>query len=487
VAAEAATPADGAGEISVATVGAWVEALLREDTGEEEATQALRAVCQHAAAEEAVFAIYADRLVGATNQLLERTLSRTGGAAGELTKYLINALIALFDRDAIAKLVVQQTLENLIRHTLRQMAQEQERSAAGPGSPAGGYVLKGFNKLMSVVLDRADRTISFIVLLQLLRESAEAPEAVYTDFVMKCVLKLTKEVRAAGGETNLKPVLREVYLFLKEYPPQYWQKQSSNMPLKTVKTLLYETVALKGTSILRELTLIPTHPTPTIRSYIDIMLKSERGGADAVEAEAEAAGKPTYELTPELVAILKMVGQKETTTAGLQKLLLFKQVRHIEDLAPYLARLSDSFRNYILRSLAKLEERRKREEQEEQEDTATAATEATGENARPNHGAAATPTVGEKGKAETPAASAPVRAELGTSPPRMTIAQLQSRLKSVHSDMQQAEDTEKREEAHLDAPVLSSLPDVYPTSDPAVTSLSQLRERLNRLKSVTTA
>ena len=55
-------------------------------------------------------------------------------------------------------------------------------------------ILKELNRLVVKMLENSDRTLSFVVLLQLLREAVAAspPRHKFTDFVMKCLLKLTK-------------------------------------------------------------------------------------------------------------------------------------------------------------------------------------------------------------------------------------------------------------------------------------------------------
>jgi hypothetical protein len=193
---------------------------------------------------------------------------------------------------------------------------------------------------------------------------------------------------------NAKNVLKEIHLFFADHPPEYWREVPNATPHKTVKALLYEMVCVHGHSTLEMLSLVPLHPTPVIVSYIHLMLKDVTPSTSPVVATLSssttssfsssvknppspspslaavtptahvASSSPPSEMTPELIAILKKAGNKETTAAGIRELYQYKCDHSITDVTPFLSKLSENFRNYIMKSLSAIEAKEKEKEKE---------------------------------------------------------------------------------------------------------------------------
>ena len=120
----------------------------------------------------------------------------------------------------------------------------------------------------------------------------------------------------------------------------------------------------KGSSILHLLTLVPSHPPPTITTYIQLMLGDKKDPSSP--SPSSSSPTPTKAtLTPELITILKRCGAKETTSAGLKELWVYMDKHNIDDISPVLAKVSANFRNYVLKKdRGRREKERERRERE---------------------------------------------------------------------------------------------------------------------------
>jgi len=50
-------------------------------------------------------------------------------------------------------------------------------------------------------------------------------------------------------ELNVDRVLADLHYFLKAYPSYSWKSRQTDMPLRTVKTILHTFVKIKGTKV----------------------------------------------------------------------------------------------------------------------------------------------------------------------------------------------------------------------------------------------
>ena len=78
----------------------------------------------------------------------------------------------------------------------------------------GQYLLKACNLVVSKSLDHANRTSSLCVLLQLLCGCLkEEKSSTFLDFVMKCLMKLTMELKETHEMVNFKYILKGFFFF----------------------------------------------------------------------------------------------------------------------------------------------------------------------------------------------------------------------------------------------------------------------------------
>ncbi|KAH8518104.1 hypothetical protein H0E87_000065, partial [Populus deltoides] len=143
----------------------------------------------------------ADKLVSCLANKVSRTFDFSlTGASSRACKYVLNTLMQTFQNKILAYAVKESTLDSLITELLLWLLDERV-----PHMDDGSQLLKALNVLMLKILDNADRTSSFVVLINLLRpldptrwpspasaETFAIRNQKFSDLVVKCLIKLTK-------------------------------------------------------------------------------------------------------------------------------------------------------------------------------------------------------------------------------------------------------------------------------------------------------
>ncbi|KVH89565.1 hypothetical protein Ccrd_008447 [Cynara cardunculus var. scolymus] len=178
------------------------------------------------------------------------------------------------------------TLDNLITELLLWLLDERV-----PRMDDGSQLLKALNVLMLKILDNAERTSSFVVLINLLKpldpsrwpsppsnESFATRNMKFSDLVVKCLIKLTKVLQSTIYEVDLDRILQSIHVYLQELGMEEIRRRAGadDKPLRMVKTVLHELVKLRGTAIKGHLSMVPIdmEPQPIILAYIDLNLQT---------------------------------------------------------------------------------------------------------------------------------------------------------------------------------------------------------------------
>nr|GME15506.1 protein MOR1 isoform X1 [Ipomoea batatas] len=254
-----------------------------------------------------------------------------------------------------------------------------------PRMDDGSQLLKALNVLMLKILDNADRTTSFVVLINLLRpldpsrwpsptanESLAVRNQKFSDLVVKCLIKLTKVILFTIYEVDLDRILQSIHIYLQELGMEEIRKRAGadGKPLRMVKTVLHELVKLRGTAIKGHLSMVPIdmQPPPIILAYIDLNLQtlaaarmltpSVPGQTHWGDSTANNPAPTTHsdaQLKQELAAIFKKIGDKQTCKIGLSELYRITQLYPKVDIFAQLQNASEAFRTYIRDGLAQME------------------------------------------------------------------------------------------------------------------------------------
>ncbi|KAG9155040.1 hypothetical protein Leryth_019560 [Lithospermum erythrorhizon] len=325
----------------------------------------------------------ADRLVSCLATKVAKTFDFSlAGASSRSCKYVLNTLMQTFQNKRLAHSVKESTLDSLVTELLLWLLDERV-----PRMDDGSQLLKALNVLMLKILDNADRTSSFVVLINRLRpldpswwpspavnESPAMRNQKFSDLVVKCLIKLTKVLQSTIQEVDLDRVLQSIHIYLQELGMEEIRRRAGadDKPLRMVKTVLHELVKLRQTAIKGHLSMVPidTEPQPIILAYIDLNLQTlaaarmltpsvpvgqTHWGDSAANTTASATHSADAQLKQELAAIFKKIGDKQTCAIGLYELYRITQLYPTVDIFSQLQNASEAFRTYIRDGLAQME------------------------------------------------------------------------------------------------------------------------------------
>ncbi|KAL9366190.1 hypothetical protein Peur_037389 [Populus x canadensis] len=325
----------------------------------------------------------ADKLVSCLANKVSKTFDFSlTGASSRACKYVLNTLMQTFQNKILAYAVKESTLDSLITELLLWLLDERV-----PHMDDGSQLLKALNVLMLKILDNADRTSSFVVLINLLRpldptrwpspasaETFAIRNQKFSDLVVKCLIKLTKVLQTTIYDVDLDRILQSIHIYLQELGMEEIRRRAGadDKPLRMVKTVLHELVKLRGAAIKGHLSMVPIDmkPQPIILAYIDLNLETlaaarmltstapvgqNHWGDSAANNSSPAAHSAEAQLKQELAAIFKKIGDKQTCTIGLYELYRITQLYPKVDIFSQLQNASEAFRTYIRDGLAQME------------------------------------------------------------------------------------------------------------------------------------
>ncbi|GKV26713.1 hypothetical protein SLEP1_g35961 [Rubroshorea leprosula] len=324
----------------------------------------------------------ADRLVSCLANKVAKTFDFSlAGASSRSCKYVLNTLMQTFQNKRLAHAVKENTLDNLITELLLWLLDERV-----PHMDDGSQLLKALNVLMLKILDNADRTASFVVLINLLRpldpsrwpspasnEALASRNQKFSDLVVKCLIKLTKVLQTTIYDVDLDRILQSIHVYLQELGMEEIRRRAGadDKPLRMVKTVLHELVKLRGAAIKGHLSMVPIDmkPQPIILAYIDLNLETlaaarmltstgpvgQAHWGDSGANNSSPTTNADAQLKQELAAIFKKIGDKQTCTIGLYELYRITQLYPKVDIFAQLQNASEAFRTYIRDGLAQME------------------------------------------------------------------------------------------------------------------------------------
>uniref|UniRef100_A0A2M4BI16 Putative microtubule associated protein n=1 Tax=Anopheles marajoara TaxID=58244 RepID=A0A2M4BI16_9DIPT len=196
---------------------------------------------------------------------------------------LLHSLFLFFGSKSLGKHLSIATIKSIMTVLLNLMADN--RLATGNDDT---QFVKVVNGICLRILDRTNFTYMNCALIQLLKESCQTsclPR--FTELQMKCIWRNLKNIPDRVGELDYEAVLLEVHEFMILFPPAWWQGRPSDMPLRTVKTIVHNLTKIKGNLILQHLNTIPTHSE--LHSYVLRLLKNINKDSGTPSATAGAS------------------------------------------------------------------------------------------------------------------------------------------------------------------------------------------------------
>ena len=69
---------------------------------------------------------------------------------------------------------------------------------------------------------------------------------------VQCIWKMIKMVPEIINDLAVDKILLETHLFLRNFPTSTWKNRSSDLPLRTIKTVIHTLAMLKGAKVKNE-------------------------------------------------------------------------------------------------------------------------------------------------------------------------------------------------------------------------------------------
>ena len=271
--------------------------------------------------------------------------------------------------------------------------------------PDGDQLIKAINIVTLKLLELSDQTTSYCALVKLLSECCDQENlsSKYLELVMKCIWRQirrlsTTNTNAASlqayenlvSQIDTSKVLQEIHFFLRMYPSTSWNGKPSDLPLRTVKTLLFHLAKAKQKQILADLQKIGVPEDSEIKIYINKLFKngfqlannnntSSSGNLSHMSSNSsfglsinqfkKQTVSPDFnktsansivprEISDQLSLIIKKIANSESSKAGINELYDFKLQNPDIDLNKYFKNSSGKLQSYIQENLKLVEAER---------------------------------------------------------------------------------------------------------------------------------
>lgn len=270
----------------------------------------------------------------------------------------------------------------------------------------GDQLFRAINLVMLKLLETSNQTTCYCALVKLLSECCDQENSSsnnkYLELVMKCIWRQIRRLSPqSSSNTNgsfindsliqqidTSKVLNEIHSFLKLYPSSSWLSKPSDLPLRTVKTLVFHLAKAKQGQIIEDLNAIRVPDDSEIKNYIMKLFKNgfqlsnannlntptnNSFGFGSSKSSSKSTGQQqktelvspvsrqaphiqvSRHLSEELSVIMKKIGNSETSKLGLNELYDFKLQNPDFDTDKYFKNSSGRLQAYIEENLKLIE------------------------------------------------------------------------------------------------------------------------------------
>lgn len=272
---------------------------------------------------------------------------------------IIGNMISLFQMEGLAREASTGVLKDLMNGLITLML-----DARVEDLEEGQQVVRSVNLLVVKVLEKSDQTNILSALLVLLQDSllATASSPKFSELVMKCLWRMIRLLPEAINNINLDRILLDIHNFMRVLPKEKLKQHKSELPMRTLKTLLHTLCKLKGPMIMDHLSMIENkHESELEAHLLRVMKHSMDGSGSKSDKETEKGAAHTEEKVSKanvsdfLAEIFKKIGSKENTKEGLAELYEYKKKYSDADIEPFLKNSSQFFQSYVERGLRLIE------------------------------------------------------------------------------------------------------------------------------------
>ncbi|XP_053923572.1 cytoskeleton-associated protein 5 isoform X2 [Cuculus canorus] len=276
----------------------------------------------------------------------------------KLCSCVFGSMISLFQIESLAREASIGVLKDLVHSLITLMLDSRVEDLE-----EGEQVIRSINFLVLKVLKKSDQTNILSALLVLLQDSllttASSPK--FSELVMKCLWRMVRLLPETINSINLDRILLEIHTFLKVFPKEKLKQCKSDLPMRTLKTLIHTLCELKGPKILDHLTMIDDKNESELEAYLCSVMKhsmdhsGSKADKDTEKGASRIEEKASKAKADILAEIFKKIGSKESTKEGLAELYEYKKKYSDADIEYFLKLSSQFFRSYVERGLRLIE------------------------------------------------------------------------------------------------------------------------------------
>ncbi|XP_072242822.1 cytoskeleton-associated protein 5 isoform X2 [Leuresthes tenuis] len=277
----------------------------------------------------------------------------------KLYSCIIGNMLSLFSMEALAREASMGVLKDLMHGLITLMLDSRVEDVED-----GTQVIRSVNLLVIRVLENSDQTNMISALLVLLQDTlvSTAGSPSVSELVMKCLWRMIRFLPETINNINLDRILLDVHNFMKVFPKEKLKQLKSDVPHRTLKTLLHTLCKLTGAKILDHLSMIENRNESELEAHLRRVVKhsgnlsgfkNDRGNEKTGLHMDDRMSKA--KVSDILSEIFKKIGSKENTKEGLTELYEYKLKYSDADLEPFLKNASQFFQSYVERGLRMIE------------------------------------------------------------------------------------------------------------------------------------
>uniref|UniRef100_A0A8C7CF35 Cytoskeleton associated protein 5 n=1 Tax=Oncorhynchus kisutch TaxID=8019 RepID=A0A8C7CF35_ONCKI len=145
-------------------------------------------------------------------------------------------------------------------------------------SQEGQQLIRSVNMLLRRLFEASDQTNILSALLVLLQDSllSSAGSPKFSELIMKCLWRMIKFLPDTISSLTLDKILLDVHNFMKLFPKGRLRKLKTDMPHRTLQTLLHTLCRLAGPTILDHLSLIEDKSESELEAHLKRVVKSAK-------------------------------------------------------------------------------------------------------------------------------------------------------------------------------------------------------------------
>ncbi|XP_068082829.1 protein mini spindles [Anabrus simplex] len=278
---------------------------------------------------------------------------------------LLRLIMEVFEHRNLALNVSKSVLVDLIEELLMLLVEQRLDDL-----DSGNSYVRIINIMMVRIIERSNPTCVICAFLQHLHNCSANNNCLplrFEELTLKCLWKVIRLIPTWESDLDVAAVLRELHIFLRDYPSSVWKRRSSDTPCRTVKTILHTLVKIVGSEkILQFLHQIDNLNESELQPYL-IKLSKRMKSEDTIKSLPKREGKGHHRLSKvtheQLSEIFKKIGSKDQTKEGLELLYDFREQHPEADIEPFLRKSSQFFQDYIERGLQTIQAQRKSAEE----------------------------------------------------------------------------------------------------------------------------